>query len=269
MIKVGVYASMFGKKDDPALSTVDGFVDLAAELKLDAIDFRSDVGFDGGSGEEQLFALKIKCLKAGLPIGYLASRGHFVGTDEELAAKTEQVREDVDKAVILGAPNIRLFCGEEPDTPAAREAEVRCLQESCDIAAARSITVGLQNHPCTGDNVLRLLEEVDRPNFTHILDTGQWTGSPARRQGEPEPGTDIYHFMEQTAPHATHVRAKFYKIDSGREEWLDYERIVGILTDAGFNGTMGVVFEGKDINNCGDRDVIRLAAEQLRALLAA
>ena len=51
--------------------------------------------------------------------------------------------------------------------------------------------------------------------------------------------------MEQAAPLTSHVRAKFYKIDSGREEWLDYRRIAGILKGAGYNGTVGVVFEGQ------------------------
>lgn len=266
MIKVGVYASMFGKGDAPELQTVDGFVDLAGELNLDVIDFRSDVGFAGGNSPEQLFELKMSCIRAGLPIGYLASQGHFVGTDEELQAKIDFVKEDVTRAVILGAPTIRVFCAEAPEDPTARSAEVRCFQESCDIAAAQSIAVGLQNHPCDGDNVLRLIEEVNRPNFAHILDTGQWSGFHAYNEGVDEVGDGIYRYMEQTAPHATQVRAKFFKIDSGREEWLDYERIVGILQDVGFNGTMGVVFEGRDINSCGDRDVIRLCVEHLRDL---
>ncbi len=266
MIKVGVYASMFGKGDAPELQTVEGFVELASQLNLDVVDFRSDVGFGGGNSPEQLFELKMRCLRAGLPVGYLASQGHFVGTDEELQAKIDYVREDVARAVVLGTPLIRVFCGAAPADPAARAAEVRCFQESCDIAAKQAIMVGLQNHPCDGDNVLRLLEEVDRPNFTHILDTGQWTGFKAYNEGVDTVGDGIYRYMEQTAPHAVHVRAKFFKIDSGREEWLDYERIVGILREADFNGTMGVVFEGGKVNSCGDRDVLRLAVQQLRDL---
>ena len=268
MIKVGVYASMFGKGDDPELATVAGFVDLASELKLDAIDFRSDVGFGGGSEAEHLFELKLKCIRSGLPIGYLASQGHFAGTDEELRQKIEYVRKDVEKAVVLGAPTIRVFCGEQPDSSGEQDAEISCFQEACDIAAERGIAVGLQNHPCTGENILRLLEAVQRPNFSHILDTGQWMGAPMYNEGQ-DTGADLYRFMEETAAHATHVRAKFFKIDSGREEWLDYERIVQILVNAGFNGTMGVVFEGRDINSCGDREVIARAANHLRDLLTA
>ncbi len=268
MIKVGIYASMFGKDDPPQLVDVESFIELAYELKLDGMDFRSDVGFQSRE-PDYLRGIKIKCLKYGLPIGYLASRGHFVGREEELREKMERIREDVDMAVFLGAPMIRVFCGERPGSAAAQETEIRCFQEACDIAAEKGIIVGLQNHPCTGEDVLRLLEKTGRENFTLIMDTGQWTGSPARNQGVPDPNCDIYKFMEQTAAHASCVRAKFYKIDSGREEWVDYARIVEILKGVDFNGTMGIVFEGKDINDCDDREVMRRAAGHLRELLAA
>ena len=87
--------------------------------------------------------------------------------------------------------------------------------------------------------------------------------------GGPTPADHpLYDYIRETAPYATHVRAKFFKIDSGREEYLDYDRIVPMLVDAGYNVPLTVVFEGKDINACGDRDVIRLAAEQLRTLVA-
>ena len=260
-MKVGLYASMFGK-DRNSFPDIESFIDLAYDLRLDVIDLRSDVGFEEhGSG--YLLQTKMNCLRKGLSIGYLATGGHFVGTEAELEEKVERVRADVDVALALGAPMVRVFCGSTPQDAGARRREVECFQVCCDYAASHSIAVGLQNHPCTGDGVLRLSEEVGRDNFTFILDTGQWEGSPARTRGEPDPDHDIYRYMEQTAHHAAHVRAKFYKIDSGREEWLDYDRIVDILAAAGFNGTLGVVFEGKDANACDDREVLTLAAAQL------
>ena len=260
-MKVGLYACMFGKEAD-SFTTIESFIDLAAKLRLDVIDLRSDVGFEDHNSD-YLLQTKLRCLREGLSIGYLATVGHFVGTAKELAQKSARVRQDIDIAVALGAPMVRSFCGATPDDAAARALEVECFQQVCDYGASRGIAVGLQNHPCTGDGVLRLLQEVQRENFAFILDTGQWIGSPARKD---EQSTDIYHFMEQTASHAVHVRAKFYKIDSGTEEWLDYERIYQTLEQAGFNGTLSVVFEGKGINSCDDAAVLTLAAAQLRRL---
>lgn len=264
-MKVGIYASYFGKEVPKAFPDVESFIDLAYELKLDVIEFRVDVGF-GSLDRGYLRDLKIKCLKAGLPIGYLASGGHFVGTDEELRGKVEQAKADVEVAAFLGAPMIRLFCGAPGDGDPDRE--IRCFQEVCDFAADAGIVVGLQNHPSTGDNVLRILRETDRENFTFILDTGQWVGSPALNRGVANPDVDVYHYMEQTASFASYVRAKIYKIDSGREEWLDYPRIIGILKAAGFNGVVSITFEGQDVNECDDRETFRLAAQHLRETIA-
>ena len=268
MIKLGMYGSYFGKDDPKTLPYVEDVIDFAYELKLDVVDFRADVGFRS-QDLDYLRAIKIKCLKAGLPIGYLATGGHFVGTEDELQEKMARCKADLDTAVFLGAPMVRSFCGPTPETDEGQAREVECFQELCDAAAEKGIIVGVQNHPCTGDGVLQLLRETDRENFTFILDTGQWVGSPSRTQGVPDPDIDTYEFMEQTAPYASYVRAKVYKVDSGREEWLDYERIVKILKAANFNGCMSITFEGKDVNECDDKETFRRAAKYLRELLAA
>ena len=105
-------------------------------------------------------------------------------------------------------------------------------------------------------------------NFTFILDTGQWWGSPGtNRAGASDPNVDIYGYMEQTAPYASYVRAKIYKIDSGREEWIDYRRIMTILKAVNFNGCMSIVFEDRG-NRCGYAEAIGLAVSHLRDLLA-
>ena len=265
-MKVGLYASMFGKTPEQ-FPDIESFIKHAYELRLDVIDLRSDVGFHSHD-TGYLIETKMRCLERGLAIGYLASGGHFVGTDAELEEKLDRVRADVRAASLLEAPMIRVFCG-QPLTDSEEQArEIRCLQQACDLAAEQGVAVGLQNHPSTGDDVRRILEQTDRRNFTFLLDTGQWVGSLGRNQGVPDPEHDIYHYMEQTAAHAGHVRAKFYKIDSGAEEWLDYPRIFQILRAAGYNGTVSVVFEGKDVNACDDREVLRLAAAQLRSLAA-
>ncbi len=265
-MKVGVYASMFGGDDPPTLESVESYIDYAEELKVQVIDMRGKRGFESHD-HDYLLGIKMRCLRAGLSVGYVASGGPLLGTDEEVEAKIAQTRADAEVASFLGAPMIRVFCGKAPEDNEEKEREIRHLQRACDLAAEVGIAVGLQNHPSTGDDMLRICEQTDRDNFTVIMDTGQWEGSPGRNKGVGDPAHDIYEYMEQTAALTSHVRAKFYKIDNGKEEWLDYERIIGILKDADFNGTMGVVYEGKDINDCDDKEVIRLAVQHLRDLI--
>lgn len=62
-----------------------------------------------------------------------------------------------------------------------------------------------------------------------------------------------------------HVRAKIYRIASGSEAWLDYDRIMSIIKEAGFNGWMSVVFEGQD--ELDERTAVPKATVFLRDLL--
>ena len=178
-MKIGVYSSMFGQDDPPQLESVESYLAWAYTLKLDVIDFHSGRGFQS-KDPDYLLGVKMKCLQYGLSVGYLASGGHFVGSDEELEEKVEKAKEDADVAAFLGAPMIRLFCGQPLVDPEEQKREIRCFQAAADYAAGRGVVVGLQNHPSTGEDVLRILEETDRENFTLIMDTGQWVGSPAR-----------------------------------------------------------------------------------------
>ena len=73
--------------------------------------------------------------------------------------------------------------------------------------------------------------------------------------------------MEQTAPYASYVRAKIYKVDTGQEELLDYRRIISILKKVNFNGNMSIVLEDRG-NQCDYAEAIGLAVKHLRGLLA-
>lgn len=262
MIKIGCnYLSL---RD----TSVEDFIQTACDLRLDVVDFhqRTFASTDPG----YLSSIKLRCLRLGLPIGYIGVSGLFVGTAAERREHAQTCREAVDLAAFLGSPIIRLFCSTIPDKNGDGEdpwpAMISGYQEAADYAAGKGVAVGLQNHPSTGDDMLRIWRETSRENFAFIMDTGQWVGSPGSSpRGETDPGIDFYHFMEQVAPHALYVRTKFYKIETGTEEWLDYERIASILKSVSYNGCISIVYEGDQEDRV---EQVRLAASYLRQLLA-
>ena len=276
MIKLGLYASVKGKDNPPQLTDVETWIEYAYELRLDTVELHLGRSFLSRK-LDYLRQIKTQCIKRGLPIGYLGAQGNFSGTDEELYSKVEQAKADVDVAAFLGAPLIRLFGAHVPEEVSDREPfwppMVRCFQDVCDYAGDKGVFVGLQNHDsgnlaATSQDVLRILGEVNRDNFTLILDTGQWAGSVGSNyDGISNPSVDIYKYIEEAAPHASYIRAKIYKIDSGREEWIDYDRVVKILRKIGYNGTMSVVFEGVWHNQCDDKESLRLGTSHLRDVL--
>jgi len=256
-----------------------GYVDqvkFAQELGLDIIDFHlqgipADAAF--------LLELKMQCLKAGLPIGYLGG-GSLAGSIEEKDARLTKAKVDVDIASFLGAQIVRMFArGNRSEDPEEQEVEwgamIESFQELCDYSAEKGVLLGLQNHNHGGlarnaDLVLRILSETNRENLTFIMDTGQWQGSPGGSpRGWMDVTVDIYKdYMERTVSLTSCVRAKIYKIDSGREEWLDYPRIIEMLYTAGFNGNVSICFEGGDRNRCDAEECLRLATHHLREVIA-
>ena len=245
MIKVGRLISQPGD--------IETFTESAQEFRLDTIDFlrRAFPSID----QAYLRQIRMKCLENGLPIGYLGVSGGFVGSDDEIRDRVETAKETVDMAVFMGAQLVRVFGGSYPLDTEDREPlwpkMVASHQEIADYALEKGVIVALQNHDnnnlaATFEDVLRILWEVDRSNFSFIMDTGQWKGSPgASPKGEPDPDAEIYAYMEETVSYAACVRTKIYRIDSGVEEWLDYDRIFQILKGAGYNGNLSIVYEGQ------------------------
>ena len=264
---------------------VESLIDMTGEIGYDAIDFQLDRGFQSRE-PEYLATVKDKCQRRGLPIGFLGIGAGFLGQEkaaggtigvplaaDERRHRIKEVQEAVDAAVVIGAPLIRIFGGRvpeaSPDREAVWESQVECFREVCDYAGERGVRIGLHNHPPaqapTGDDIIRLLADVDRESFTHILDTGQWFGSPGAYNAGGDSPVDFYAFMRQTVGYATYVRAKIYKIDNGYEEWIDYDRIAAILRDANYEGVVSIVYEDQG-NRCDYREARRLGLEYLRGL---
>ena len=280
--------SLISVGDDRSMDAEE-FVELAYELRLDAVDFQLDRGLRSRD-RGYLLRLKRACLKRGLTIGFLGIGSGFIGSTapphlggvgaplprDEMRRRIDEAKAAVDDAAYMGAPLIRIFGGSIPEATERRDElwseMIASYQEVADHAAGRGVFIGLHNHPPvdspTGDDILRILRDTDRPNFTFILDTGRWYGSPGTApMGETDPDVDIYEYMEQTAPYASYVRAKIYKIDSGREEWIDYGRVMDVLRAVGFNGTMSIVYEDQG-NACDPREAIALAVAHLRDVIA-
>ena len=176
-----------------------GHVKFARELDLDVIDFHL-----GGMPRDIDFVMKIKmmCVKAGLPVGYLGG-GSFVGPLDMREARMEQGRADVDMTALMGGQMLRVFARHNwPDTKEEQEyfwgPMIEDFKELSDYAAERGVVIGLQNHDngsfcMTADQALRILGDVDKENFTFLWDTGQWLGAiGSHPRGEFDPNVDLY-----------------------------------------------------------------------------
>src|SRR5262245_56074315 len=191
------------------------FIDLCAQLQLDGVDF--NLSSFRALDRDHLRDVKKACVERGLSVACVGVSNDFGRPGEEQEAVRQRVRQGIETAQFLGAPIVRLFAG-SVGAGQAREAvwkrAVEGLRRAAEDGEMAGVVVGLQNHnhgnvAATGEDVARLLREVDHPWCKHVLDTGQYLGSPGASGARPEdPGRyDLYGSIARTAPLAVLVRA--------------------------------------------------------------
>lgn len=253
-----------------------GIIDKAAEYRLDGIDIHF-AHFDS-TDDGYLRKVRRACIRQGLSICYIGVSNNFGTVGDDLQSQIDNMKHWIDVAARLGTPMVRAFGAWIPDGETEESVWPRLVDATRRVAEygeEHDVIVGLHNHnhgciPATGEQVTRLINDVDNPYYSHILDTGQYRGSPGvslGARGQEDESWDFYGSIEKSAPLAVHVRAKIYRIATGSEAWLDYDRILRIIKSVGFNGWMSVVFEGQDEMN--EVEAVPLAASFLRESLKA
>ena len=257
MMKIGCMDLSYNDDLTSGKLNLEGFIERAYSLGLDGIEIHSKNLLS--DEPKYLWDLRLKAMRRGLPIGYIGISNDFGKPADEIPAEIAKVKHVVDIASFMAVPLVRVFAawlrtGEPEDVIWKRL--IPSLQEAAAYGEEKGVVIGLQNHnhknvTKTGRDVLRIIEEVGSSYLSHILDTGQYIGSPGApvpgedRTGDQAPANeDVYNSIKETAPLAVYVRTKFYRVMSGEEVWLDYPRIIGILKDAGYNGFVSVVYEG-------------------------
>ncbi len=212
---------------------------LIAERTMDVFQFLAlcrELGLEGASLHLQnlqstqpdyLKQIRRAYLDHGLSVSIFTVSTDFGQPEEKHEEEFKKFRQALRAAELLGAPLIRVFPGSprsEADRQNAFDRAAAAVRRACEEAAQAGVPIGLQNHNhgalCrTGEEVIRFIKKVDHPNFTFVLDTGQFAGSQGA-SGQPPAELRDANFMEsirQTASLARYVRVKFYSPETRRE----------------------------------------------------
>jgi len=275
MIKLSLQSLSYRDTFNSGAIDLAGIIEKAAEYRMDGVDlhFTHFASTDRAYLEE----LRHLTLKRGLHICYIGISNNFGKEGAELREQVETYKKWIDVAHQMGVQMVRAFGAWVPEKETAEQVWPRLVAATKEVAAygeSKGVVVGLHNHnhgcmPATGDDVIRLLDEVASPYYGHILDTGQYLGGPGVSLGErgsKEHIEQLYSSISTSVSRAVHVRGKIYRIKSGEEAWLDYDRILPIIKNAGFNGWLSVVFEGQD--EMPEPDAVPLAVDFFRRKLA-
>jgi sugar phosphate isomerase/epimerase len=209
-----------------------GFVDLAADLALDAVELTSYY-FPQNVSSDYLNRLKTHAFRQGLDVSGTAVMNDFCLAPGPAADKeVEHVRTWIGHAAELDAPMIRVLSGNWLQGTPDEELERRVIQRIESLlpdAARKGVMLALENHgggvTVTAEQLLRLVRAIKSPNFGVNLDTGNFHG--------PDPYAEI----AETAPYAVNVQVKTEIRRRGRsKEQADLSKVIGILRDAKYSG---------------------------------
>jgi sugar phosphate isomerase/epimerase len=214
------------------------FIDYCAELQLDACEPTSYY-FPKEVTHDDLLAVKEQAFRLGLAISGTAIGNDFCLADGE--AREHQLAETrtwIDYAAVMGAPHIRIFAGNTPKGDTEAAAIDRCvagINESVAYAATKGIVLGLENHggvTANPDTMLEIIKAVDpSPWFGVNFDSGNFQTA------------DPYAALAKIAPYTVNAQIKVMMRPGGGREPADFDRIFGILSDAGYRGYVVLEYE--------------------------
>jgi L-ribulose-5-phosphate 3-epimerase len=266
-IKIGVCTYSFWHFRDPKVS-VETVIEKAAEFGAEGVDIlhrQMDIPEkEPLTAEHRTYLRKLKrhAFRNGIDLVCLSIHQNFVQQDPaERQKQVEHTHKCLEIAYELGIPCIRLNSGRwntikdfddlmkargiEPILPGCKEDDgfnwcIECIEKCIPKAEQCGVVMALENHwglSRTPEGQLRLIKAVPSPWLGALMDTGNFMEDP-------------YDKLKQIAPKTVYVQAKTYY---GGGEWytldLDYPRIAGILSDAGYTGYCCLEFEGKEDPN--------------------
>jgi sugar phosphate isomerase/epimerase len=218
--------------------TLHDFIDDCVKFGLDGTELTSYY-FPSDVTATSLAEIRARCFRQGLDVS-----GTAIGNDFGMAAgekRTQQIaltKTWIDRAVILGAPVIRIFAGHIPkdaDPAASKKLMIAGMEECCQYAGEKGIHLALENHggpTATAAGLLELVHAVKSPWLGVNWDSGNFHS------------TDVYAELAEVAPYAINAQVKV--VTSGPDKKkvpTDFAKIGKILKDAGYRGYVALEYE--------------------------
>ncbi len=161
----------------------------------------------------------------------------------------------VNAAKILGCHSIRVNAFGEGKRAAVQEALVDGMGQLCDYAAKENINVLIENHglySSDGKFIASMIDKANRPNLGTLPDFGNWCLNEkwgSTQNNKCNEVYDRYQGMAEFLPYAKGYSAKSYKFDeNGDETIIDFYKMLQIAKDGGYDGYIGIEFEGETMS---------------------
>ena len=265
-------------KDDGGISNLEfpGFA--KSQCGVDGVEyvnsFFQSPGQDGamkkrGTDFGYLGELKDACRDADVESVLIMVDGEGQLADADEGARRRAISNHfkwVAAAAFLGCHSIRVNAGgrgpdgADPDPKAMADRAADSLRRIARVSDDYDVNVIVENHG-------------------GLSSDGAWLASVMRKADHPRVGTlpdfgnfydyDRYQGVEDLMPFAKAVSAKSYAFDeSGNETKIDYERMLGLVKEAGYSGWVGIEYEGSGADEVEGILATKALLESVREKLA-
>ena len=157
----------------------------------------------------------------------------------------------MDAAKTLGCHSIRVNSFGKGDAETVKKAAIVGLGSLATYAKTMDINVIVENHgsySSDGAWLADVMTQINMPNCGTLPDFGNFC---IQREGDnPWEGKcineyDKYQGVKDLMPFAKAVSAKAFEFDAeGNETTIDFKKMMQIVKDSGFNGWVGIEYEG-------------------------
>lgn len=170
--------------------------------------------------------------------------------DKERLASVDNHKKWIEAAKLLGCATVRVNLHGKGGSDEKKSASVDSLSKLGEFAKPMNINVVVENHGSDSSNgkwVAEVMKQVNRPNVGTLPDFGNFCVSDpwGTTQGNCDELYDRYKGVEELLPFAKGVSAKTYDFDAyGEQPKMDYKKLIQIVKSSGFQGYIGIEFEG-------------------------
>lgn len=191
--------------------------------------------------------------------------------DAKRAEAVENHRRWVEAAKFLGCHSIRVNAQSSGSRSEQAKLAADGLRRLCEIGAEHEINVIVENHgglSSDGSWLAGVMKLVDHPRCGTLPDFGNFC-LDWNRAGDPDAWYDRYTGVEELMPFAKGVSAKSHAFDErGDETGTDYRRMIPIVLASGYDGHIGIEYEGDKHSEVDGIRLTQALLERIRSELA-
>jgi sugar phosphate isomerase/epimerase len=174
-----------------------------------------------------------------------------VANEKERLAAVDNHKKWIEAAKFLGCKTVRVNLHGEGSAIDKKAASIDSLSRLGTFAKPMEINIVVENHGHESSDaswVADIMRQVNMENVGTLPDFGNFCLT--HPWGSTEEGCDKmydrYQGVKELLPFAKGVSAKTYDFDEkGEQPLIDYKRLLEIVKASGFEGYIGIEFEGK------------------------